>query len=316
MPHAQIPWISTPGSARIPGRNAWDAMPASRTKGNKRGQALDAKVHAFKRGESGPVVLAGQPGQSQLLEQVAPQEEDWKMPLKGERLSADLVVKIRRWISEGAVWPENDADSAAARDPRLYHWSFQPVLTEFGGANSVDDFVAAKLKASGLAAGPEAARRTLIRRLSFNLHGRPPSWEQVGRFVRNPDLRAYERLVDEFLGSPQDGDRWARHSRDIEHFAGVHGFEWDQLLPKARLYRDYVIAALHGDKPDDQFVREQIVSEVIARGDPESVIATGFLAAGPWDFVGHVETKSDVLEAQVASGWFTSDSVEIVQTPG
>ncbi len=271
-------------------------------KKNKGSLRLDAKVHLFKGGESGPVVVAGLPAQSPLLERVTTEEEDQKMPPKGERLSAEQVQKIQQWIAEGAVWPENDADRAAARDPRLDHWSVQPVQTELGAAKSVDDFVEAKRISAGLTAAPEADRRTLIRRLSFDLHGLPPSPEQVERFVQDPDPRAYENLVDQLLASPRYGERWARHWLDIAHYADTHGFERDQLRPNAWRYRDYVIAAFNADKPYDQFVREQIAGDVLAPGDPQSVTATGFLAAGPWDFVGHVETKSDVLKRAARAG--------------
>jgi hypothetical protein len=271
-------------------------------KKNKADLRLDARVHAFKGGESGPVLVAGSPEKSLLVERITTAEEDQKMPPKGEALSAAQIDKVRQWIAEGAVWPENDADRAASRDTRLDHWSVQPVQTAFGDGKSVDQFIAAKLQSQGLAFSSEADRRTLIRRLSFDLHGLPPTPEQVERFVQDPDPRAYEKLVDEFLASPRYGERWARHWLDIVHYADTHGFERDQLRPNAWRYRDYVVGALNADKPYNQFVREQIAGDVLAPEDPEAVIATGFLAAGPWDYVGHVETKSDVLKRAARAG--------------
>ncbi len=149
---------------------------------------------------------------------------------------------------------------------------------------------------------PEADRRSLIRRLSFDMHGLPPAPERVEAFVSGSDPIAYEKLVDELLASPHYGERWARHWLDIAHYADTHGFERDQLRPNAWRYRDYVIESLNADKPYDQFLREQIAGDAIAPNDKQSVIATGFLAAGPWDFVGHVETKSDMLKRAARAG--------------
>jgi mono/diheme cytochrome c family protein len=263
---------------------------------------LDAKMHAVKGGESGPAFVAGDPAKSLLYDRITTQDAETKMPPKGKPLTAAQTEKIRQWIAEGAVWPENADDQAARRDPRLDHWSVLPLRKDFGPAKSVDDFVSARLKESGLRMSPEADRRTLIRRLSFDLHGLPPSPGRVEAFVRDDAPDAYAKLVDELLASPRYGERWARHWLDVAHYADTHGFERDQLRPNAWRYRDYVVASLNADKPYDRFVREQIAGDVIAPADPEAVVATGFLAAGPWDFVGHVETPSAVLKRAARAG--------------
>ena len=263
---------------------------------------LDAKMHAVKGGESGPAFVAGDPAKSLLFDRITTQDAETKMPPKGEPLTSAQTEKVRQWIAEGAVWPENASDQAARRDPRLDHWSVQPVRQDFGAAKSVDDFVSTRLKVAGLRMSPEADRRTLIRRLSFDLHGLPPSPERVEAFVRDDSPDAYAKLVDELLASPRYGERWARHWLDIAHYADTHGFERDQLRPNAWRYRDYVVASLNADKPYDRFIREQIAGDVLAPADPEAVVATGFLAAGPWDFVGHVETRSDVLKRAARAG--------------
>ena len=263
---------------------------------------LDAKPHALKGGESGPAFVAGDPAKSLLFDRITTQDEDKKMPPKGEPLTSAQTEKVRQWIAEGAVWPENAADQAARRDPRLDHWSVQPLRKDFGTAKSVDDFVSARLKVAGLRMSPEADRRTLIRRLSFDLHGLPPSPERVEAFVRDDSPDAYAKLVDELLASPRYGERWARHWLDIAHYADTHGFERDQLRPNAWRYRDYVVASLNADKPYDRFIREQIAGDVLTPADPEAIVATGFLAAGPWDFVGQVETKSDMLKRAARAG--------------
>ena len=263
---------------------------------------LDAKPHAVKGGESGPAFVAGDPAKSLLFDRITTQDAETKMPPKGEPLTSAQTEKVRQWIAEGAVWPENAADQAARRDPRLDHWSVQPLRKDFGTAKSVDDFVSARLKVAGLRMSPEADRRTLIRRLSFDLHGLPPSPERVEAFVRDDSPDAYAKLVDELLASPRYGERWARHWLDIAHYADTHGFERDQLRPNAWRYRDYVVASLNADKPYDRFIREQIAGDVLTPADPEAIVATGFLAAGPWDFVGQVETKSDMLKRAARAG--------------
>ena len=208
------------------------------------------------------------------------------------------------------------------------HWAYQlvarpalPAVRNLAWVRTdLDRFILAKLEAKQLTPSPEADPRTLIRRLYFDLLGLPPSPEEVEAFVRECSSlsnrqSAIANLVDRLLASPHYGERWARHWLDIAHYADTHGFERDQLRPNAWRYRDYVIAALNADQPYDQFLREQIAGDVLAReGDTpvsratspklradksvrptERIAATGFLAAGPWDFVGQAETKSDVL---------------------
>lgn len=263
---------------------------------------LDAKPYALKGGHDGPVIVPGDPAKSPLLQRVMSTDDDERMPPKGEPLSSRQVALLKTWIEAGAVWPENAADRAATVDKRLKHWSVQPLKTDFDEAASIDGFIKTTLAAKGLVMAPEADRRTLIRRLSFDLIGLPPTPERVEQFARDPDPQAYEKLVEELLKSPHYGERWARHWLDIAHYADTHGFERDQLRPNAWRYRDYVIEALNADKPYGQFIREQIAGDVIAPEDPKAVVATGFLAAGPWDFVGHVETKSDMLKRAARAG--------------
>ena len=260
-------------------------------KKQKGGLRLDAKVFAFKGGHDGPAIIPGKPDRSPLHQRVSSGEEDERMPPKGDPLTASQIAAITSWIESGAVWPENAADKAAAVDKRLQHWSVQPVPKNFAPDAAIDSFVTDKLKANGLALSPQADARTLIRRISFDLTGLPPTPEETAVFTGE----SYEALVDQLLASPHYGERWARHWLDIAHYADTHGFERDKLRPDAWRYRDYVIESLNADKPYDQFLREQIAGDVIAPNDPESVIATGFLAAGPWDFVGQVETKSAML---------------------
>jgi len=280
---------------------------------------LDVRHRAVKGGDFGPVILPGKAAESELVRRITHGDPEKAMP-PGEPLSAEEIALLTRWIDAGADWPETEADRVARetdRDDRLDHWAWQPIVrpavptTEPGSSpaqtpmqtqwpkhSAIDRFLQAALAEKNLAPAPEADRRTLIRRLSFDLLGLPPTPDDVAAFVADPAADAYERLVDRLLASPHYGERWARHWLDIAHYADTHGFERDQLRPNAWRYRDWVIDALNRDLPYDEFLRRQIAGDVIDPDDPEHVVATGFLAAGPWDFVGQVETKSDVLRRQ------------------
>ena len=197
------------------------------------------------------------------------------------------------------------ADSTSGDAKPDEHWAWQPIRSSSNHGklartesdrNPIDGFLQQRLAASNLTMSPAADRRTLIRRLTFDLHGLPPSPEQVEAFMNDTDPKAYENLVDRLLESPHYGERWARHWLDIAHYADTHGFERDQRRDNAWRYRDWVIRALNADQPYDEFLRDQIAGDVLRPDDPNAVIATGFLAAGPWDFVGQAETKSEVLK--------------------
>lgn len=268
---------------------------------------LDAKTFAVNGGDSGAAFVAGKSEESLLWMRVSSPNNDERMPPKesGKPLSPEQLAALKAWIDAGAVWPESDVDRAAAKDTRLEHWAWQPVKRaavpeipkiESQNANPVDAFIKVKLAANGLTMSPEADRRTLIRRLTFDLLGLPPTPEEVEAFTNDRDPKAYEKLVERLLDSPHYGERWARHWLDIAHYADTHGFERDQRRDNAWRYRDWVIRALNADMPYDQFLRDQIAGDVLRPDDPDAVIATGFLAAGPWDFVGQAETPSPVLK--------------------
>ncbi len=269
---------------------------------------LDAKSFAFRGGEGGVVIVAGKSAESPLWKRVSSNDADERMPPNGKPLTAGQLTAIKKWIDAGAVWPESAFDRDAARDKRREHWAWQPVVADAsrvgrktedldaGRIHHVDGFISAKLSANGLTMSPEADRRTLIRRLTFDLLGLPPTPEEVAAFLNDRDPRAYVNLVDRLLDSPYYGERWARHWLDIAHYADTHGFERDQRRDNAWRYRDWVIRALNADMPYDEFLRDQIAGDVLRPNDPDAVIATGFLAAGPWDFVGQAETPSPVLK--------------------
>jgi hypothetical protein len=185
------------------------------------------------------------------------------------------------------------ASAAAApetpNDTDKVHWSFQkrghPVVPRPADAawvrTSVDAFIRARLDREGLRPAPEADRRTLIRRLSFDLTGLPPAPEQVAAFVASTDPLAYEKLVDRLLASPHYGERWGRHWLDVVRFAETEGFEYDRHRPGAWRYRDYVIRSFNDDRPYDQFVREQLAGDEINPRQPDLDVAVGFYRLGP-----------------------------------
>lgn len=300
---AGTPAAGTPGSAVDFGRDVrpvfeshcYECHGPDRQKASFR---LDLRDAAMRGGNEGAAIVPGRPEESPLTAHVtAPAGDEMRMPPEGPGLAESEVATLKRWIEAGAPWP----DELAGRDLRLGHWAWQPIREEFDftarkdGEHPVDFFLRRKREKAGVATSAEADRRTLIRRLSFDLHGLPPGPEDIAAFLADSDPDAWESLVDRMLASPHFGERFARHWLDIAHYADTHGFERDQRRDSAWRYRDYVIDSFNADKPYDLFLREQIAGDVLWPAKDEAVIATGFLAAGPWDFVGQVETKSPVL---------------------
>ena len=188
------------------------------------------------------------------------------------------------------------------------HWAFKPAVRPTVPAvknrtwprNPIDNFVLARLEAENLAPSQPADRVTLIRRLSFDLMGLPPTPEEVRQFVADGRPDAYEALVDRLLASPRYGERWARHWLDVVHYGESHGYDKDKPRPNAWPYRDYVIRSLNNDIPYARFVKEQLAGDVLFPGSADGVVATGFIAAGPWDYVGHVELAESKTDGLIA----------------
>jgi hypothetical protein len=167
-------------------------------------------------------------------------------------------------------------------------------------ANPIDHFVLRQMLAKGLAPAPAADRRTLIRRVYFDLVGLPPAPEDIDAFVADNSPAAYEKVVDRLLASPRYGERWARHWMDVIHFAESHGHDQDMPRENAWPYRDYLIQSFNSDKPYDRFVEEQIAGDVLFPDDPAAIVALGFLAAGPWDESSLRDIRPDTLDRQAA----------------
>lgn len=283
--------IAEPAIASVLETHCGKCHGATKQKGNLR---LDSRAAALRGGDEGTALVPNEPDRSPLLTRLTASDPELRMPPEGPSVPKADIERIRAWIAAGAPWQESAAEQERTERARN-HWAIQPVRGGFPAGTTIDSLIGQSLRANGLSPSSEADRRTLIRRLSFDLHGLPPSPEQVDSFIKDPDENAYAKLVDTFLASPRYGERWARHWLDIAHYADTHGFERDQLRPNAWRYRDYVIDSLNRDKPYDLFLREQIAGDIVSPTNPESIIATGFLAAGPWDFVGNVETRSEVL---------------------
>jgi Protein of unknown function (DUF1553)/Protein of unknown function (DUF1549)/Planctomycete cytochrome C len=269
------------------------------------GLRLDRKVDALRGGDSGPVIVPTKADDSLLIQLVSEVEAGKFMPPKGERLAAAEIVTLRTWIDQGAKWPD---DGAVAARPMNW-WSFQPVsrpaVPLVSGSVSVprhpiDGFILTKLQEKELLSSPEADRQTLIRRIYFDLIGLPPTLEETGAFLNDASPDAYEKLVDRLLASPHYGERWARHWLDVVHFGETHGYDKDKPRPNAWPYRDYVIRSLNADKPYSRFVQEQIAGDVLFPGTVDGIEALGFLAAGPWDLIGHEELPESKIDGQVA----------------
>jgi mono/diheme cytochrome c family protein len=277
------------------------------------GLRLDSRGSILRGGEYGPVAIAGSGTEGELLDRIRTADADERMPPAGPPLTADEIASLGSWLADGLPWPgaEGDAD----RDPRLDHWAWQPIrrseipapVAAFrslpgveADRNPIDAFVRSTLAAEGMRPTAVADRRTLIRRLSFDLLGLPPTPEEIDAFVADPDPRAYENLVERMLASPRYGERWARHWLDVVHYGDTHGYDKDKQRPNAWPYRDWVIGAFNADLPWDRFVADQIAGDVLRPDDAGAIEATGMLAAGPWDFIGHVEVPETKTDGKIA----------------
>ncbi len=200
------------------------------------------------------------------------------------------------------------------------YWSLKPLTNNAPPApdqadrgwarNPIDHFITAKLAEKGLTHSDQAKRRTLIRRVYFDLHGLPPTPDKIRAFEVDPDPLAYEKLVDQLLASPRYGERWARHWLDVVHYGDTHGYDKDKPRPNAWPYRDYVIRAFNNDKPYGRFVREQVAGDAIYPDTRDGIEATGFIAAGPWDFIGHAEVAETKLDGRIARNIDRDDMVK------
>jgi hypothetical protein len=299
------------------------------------GLTLDSAEGLHNGGWHGPVVVPGRPEASRLYRRVARLEKSY-MPLNGggglgDPLPSQEVDVIRQWIESGAECPKTKASlegekSRLARlevlkkieEPHVTAedrnwWAFRrvsrppiPTVHQAGNvSNPIDAFVLSVLESKGLQPSPRASRRTLIRRVYYDLIGLPPRPEEVEAFISDPSPKAYETLVDRLLESEHYGERWARHWLDVARFADSDGYEYDRLRPNSWRYRDYVIRAFNQDKPYDRFILEQLAGDELPDRDYDSITALGFCRNGP--FIGDMVlmqnemTRMDELDDVVST---------------
>jgi mono/diheme cytochrome c family protein len=247
---------------------------------------LDTAALALRGGLGGAAVVPHKSRESLLLKAISGTGDVTRMPPEGdgEPLSAKQIELIKTWIDQGAKAPADEvARPATAKKPANTHWAFQPVQRvkppavkdESWPKNEIDRFILARLEQEGISPSAEADRATLIRRLSFDLLGLPPSSEEVEQFANDTSPDAYERLVDRLLASPHFGERWGRHWLDLARYADSNGFTIDGPRQIWK-YRDWVIGAMNRDLPFDQFTIQQIAGDMLEKPSIDQLVATGF----------------------------------------
>jgi hypothetical protein len=262
------------------------------------GLRLDSRAAVLKGGDSGPAVVPGKPEESRLLTAISHKNDKLKMPPEAPLPARDIEI-LTAWVKQGAPWPGADdkvrvvAGDSGFRltDKDRAFWSFQPVADPPApsvhdadwGKTSVDRFVLAKLEAANLRPSEPADKRTLLRRVTFDLTGLPPTPEEIDAFVDDESPDAYAKMVDRLLASPAYGERWARHWLDVARYGEdqAHTFE-ARKYPYGYRYRDWVTQALNDDMPYDRFLKEQIAADLLDLPDRKANLpALGFFALGP-----------------------------------
>lgn len=253
------------------------------------GFQIVSRKAAFAGGDSGKVILPGNSAKSLLVVMVSGTHEDGLvMPPEGARLTDKQVAMLRRWIDQGADWPEEITIrdvASTARSNAAAHWAYQPIVKpafpEVSQENwvrqALDRFVLRRLESQGISPSAEAGKAALLRRVTLDLIGLPPSAAEVRDYLEDESPDAYERVVDRLLKSPHYGERWARPWLDLCHFAESDGYLTDQLRPVAWRYREWLVDVLNRDMPFDQFTTEQLAGDLLPDSTVEQQIATGFL---------------------------------------
>ncbi|MCA9097874.1 MAG: DUF1549 domain-containing protein, partial [Planctomycetaceae bacterium] len=238
-------------------------------------------------GDSGPAVIPGKPEESLLLEAVRREEGVSAMP-PDQALSAEEIRALEEWIRQGAMWPVVTKPFETSK-----HWAFEPIKDvppseiqqKDWPLTSIDGYILNALEKEGLKPAARADRRTLIRRVTYDLTGLPPTPEEVEAYLADtrPEAEAYKAVVERLLASPRYGEHWGRHWLDIVRYADTAGENSDHPLPHAWKYRNWVIQAINKDQPYDQFLRDQIAGDLLPKDVPremvtDRIVATGYLA--------------------------------------
>ncbi len=289
------------------------ACHSTQAKKLKGGLFLDNHEKALKGGESGAAFVPGSPEKSKLIEAVGYKNEDLQMPPKS-RLSDGEIADLTAWVKMGAPWGKDIVSTGAAKieefdlqKRKAAHWLWKPVTPQTAPAiknaawpkSDIDRFILADLEKHNLHPAAPADRRTLIRRLYFDLAGLAPKAEEVEEFVSDSSPDAFEKVVDRLLASPQFGERWGRHWMDLVRFAETMGHEFDFPISNAWRYRDYIVRAFNQDLPYNQLITEHVAGDLLpsprrtVEGNNESILATGF-----WFFNEDVQAPVDVKQHQ------------------
>ena len=267
--------------------------------GGKGGLRVDDRNGLVDGGGRGASIVPGNPEASLLINAVKHQN-GLEMPPK-KQLTDEQIADLERWILDGAAWPAEEVPEDLGKPKPEYdklrkeHWAWQPlspqtppqVANEAFVANDIDRFILAKLTEAGLQPGPDADKSSLIRRVTFDLTGLPPTPDEIAKFVDDTSADAFEKVVDRLLKSPAFGERWGRHWLDVARYGESTGSARNIPFPHAWRYRDYVIDSFTSDKPYNQFIREQIAGDLLPANSPsekaDQLVATGFLAIGVKD---------------------------------
>jgi hypothetical protein len=258
---------------------------------------LDVYEGVLAGGESGPAVVPGKPKESLLLDAV--NYASLEMPPDGKLKESEIEI-LTQWVAIGAPWPKEHGGAGPGlrkvkdkiTDEDRQYWAFQPVrrlpvpdvADDSWSRGPLDRFLLVRMQQEGLTPAPEADRSTLIRRLSFDLTGLPPTTAEMEEFENDLSPDAYERLVDRLLARPQHGEQWARHWLDLVRYAESDGYKQDDYRPHAWRYRDYVIRSLNQDKPYPLFIREQLAGDEMDEPSVDALVATGYYRLGIYEY--------------------------------
>ena len=266
---------------------------------------FDRRDAAMTGGVGGAVIAPGKSTESSLIERITSADKDVRMPPEGDPLTAEQIDVLRRWIDQGASWPDEHAGQV--EDPlakKRAHWAFHvparpaapAVQNTVWPRNDIDRFILARLEQEGLAPSPEADKVTLLRRLSLDLIGLPPTIEEVDAFLADTSDDAYQKQVERLLASPHYGERWGRHWLDAARYADSDGFEKDKSR-NVWMYRDWVVGAFNRDLPYDQFIIQQFAGDMLPNATQDQIVATGFLRNSMLNEEGGIDPEQFRMEA-------------------
>ena len=283
---AQQPSTSNLYRDRVEPLLARSCTPCHNAKMKQGGLDLSTRESLLRGSEHGPVVIPGNANDSQLYKVVAHVSEP-AMPFKGKKLADDDIATISAWIKAGLPFGDTPDQKSLSRAQAEEHWAFKqpvrpPVPASNRGSNPIDAFLAAQQEKRGLSPLPETDKRTLLRRVHFDLVGVPPSEKAVAAFIADKSPQAYEKVVDELLASSQYGERWGRHWLDIWRYSDWYGFRQSNQVRYSQRHiwrwRDWTVESLNENKPYDRMVTEMLAGDEIAPTDPKVLRATGYLA--------------------------------------